>query len=444
MKRLISILLLFCFCAALFGCAKRPAEQGEASVPTEAHPAVTDKADATEAAAVTEAPEITEAPAPTPKTDDKFYVIDRSAQRMNTLASVIFETDDGVYYLATKVDELKDTKYNLIYYSDKEYKSWMPLCGKPNCLHNDSSCNAVLESEIWEIWLYGRHIYYAFENKDADEEAHGVQLWRMKLDGSDHEKVTVIDPENDYDDLPTLRSWSCTFHNRYLFLCGRHITRDEVSGDLSAEFYNFVVDLDDPNAAPRRLNILIDGSYTLDNFALLESRGNDLIALFGDEEGKHYYRCDLETMTGTELCTLPNIIYLTALHLYDGQLWFPAGYELGKIFAVDIETGEVETVASAEPKEMLWYNPWDGYIVGANFGEGTPQGTGIYDMNGNLLEFIEQSEYNAKIMVSFIIGHTVYGHTYTGADYIVINPPDFYLDLDELGTENFGWHKWEP
>ena len=120
-------------------------------------------ADTTEASALaTEAlsPGQTSAPtaAPTAAREDEFLVFDIDGSYATNTSEMIFESRDTVYYMLGGDGR---TEYRM-YFTDKEYRDWMPLCGRPDCLHKNYECNAYLGDDLGGsiIWPYGDHFYF--------------------------------------------------------------------------------------------------------------------------------------------------------------------------------------------------------------------------------------------------------------------------------------------
>ena len=136
----------------------------------------------------------------TPKSDEKFYVFGLSPDKRNSRVGDIFETDDAYYYMCDQAGGAAEggNIQCIIWFSDKAYKDWMPLCFKPECRHRDGKCNALCEGPTKHTFtFYGQHIYYlvTVSTEFFDE----VQLWRMKLDGSEHELMLTPELEHNVD-----------------------------------------------------------------------------------------------------------------------------------------------------------------------------------------------------------------------------------------------------
>ncbi len=104
------------------------------------------------------------------------------------------ETSTGSYYI--------DESY--VYYTDRGNTKYVKLCGKPDCKHNSEDCNAYIGPS--SIGAYKDHIYWW----RFDFTERGLSLYRMDLDGSNHEKVKNIFSSMSF-------SYSGKFHRGYLY-----------------------------------------------------------------------------------------------------------------------------------------------------------------------------------------------------------------------------------
>lgn len=442
MKKLTAILLLLSIVSVLpVGCSTHPAssETFDTALPTET---VIDTA--APSAAETASPAVTEAAAAVPK-DDKFYVVDIDATRSVCLSYTLCETDDAFYY---------KTADGLVLFTGKEYKDWMPLCGKPNCMHSafDEGCNARLECKSSAIWLYGNHLYYASAGSTMfDPSTVSMQLWRMKLDGTDHEQLKVpkltLEGDAEYDGFSSMIS----FHNKYLIL--DHVRVCESEGRVERTCY--LLDLDDPGAGLEELEFKLDGGDETVGVMCMRYGEGDIIYSTDTLEGNNVYRLDLSARTATTLGVLPfDDKSIRLCSLYEGKLYFADGFYEGKIVAIDAKTGEMEIMCSAEPKTELWYYPCGAYVLGAepNYaGSSVPCGTVIYSNTGEVLQRIEFEDYNENIGICCISGYYVFGVISTNdpsqtkiIEYLDTHGPNWYLDLRDIGTGNLAWRKWEP
>lgn len=90
----------------------------------------------------------------------------------------MIETEKGFYTLA----------FDFLYYADKaKMDNWAVVCNKPNCSHDTKDCNAFCE-HAFSIWIHESKLYYV----------NFYAIWRMDLDGKNHEKVRDL-PEVEYN-----------------------------------------------------------------------------------------------------------------------------------------------------------------------------------------------------------------------------------------------------
>ena len=104
-----------------------------------------------------------------------------------------FSQTEGGFLEAPKgyyvVDQSTSGEY-FLYYTDKDKIRWVKLCSRPDCGHNSEDCNAYVGFS-GNIGFYDNHIYYTCMalggNKELQED-----IWRMDLDGGNHEKVKAL------------------------------------------------------------------------------------------------------------------------------------------------------------------------------------------------------------------------------------------------------------
>lgn len=141
-----------------------------------------------------------------PESEQAFYLRDLDSASSSFGMQNIFETEKAVYCVTDRA--LPDgSMTSFMYFSDKEAHEWLPLCGRPDCMHNSESCSAMLEGNVnMKIWLYGSHIYYMLSSSQP-------VLWRMKLDGSGHEKLLAFKLPEDTEFSQYM--WNWYFHGKY-------------------------------------------------------------------------------------------------------------------------------------------------------------------------------------------------------------------------------------
>jgi hypothetical protein len=106
--------------------------------------------------------------------------------------------------------------YSFLYYADYGNTKYVPVCGKPNCPHNNEDCNACLmDLHAGSIAYYDGGIYYVVQTPESQD----YELWRMNADGTDHRKVKDIGSYTSLSD--EYGQWGCgllpIFHGGYLY-----------------------------------------------------------------------------------------------------------------------------------------------------------------------------------------------------------------------------------
>lgn len=94
------------------------------------------------------------------------------------------ETEEGYYFEFS----------GMVYFVDKANGASTILCGKPDCLHTDNSCNAFINARF--LTYYNGKLYYSNSDsvlENGSYEDKGEQLYSMNLDGTSHNAVQAFD-----------------------------------------------------------------------------------------------------------------------------------------------------------------------------------------------------------------------------------------------------------
>lgn len=101
---------------------------------------------------------------------------------------------------------------HFIFFCPRNDTTFRPLCGKPNCLHNDENCNAWFEGS--DFGYYNGALYATAD--PIGFESLMLSVVRIELDGTDHREVAQVDVSE------VMRfGYSCTFHHGKLFIQGQ-------------------------------------------------------------------------------------------------------------------------------------------------------------------------------------------------------------------------------
>ena len=96
--------------------------------------------------------------------------------------SAICSTEDTIFSFTCYAS---DTDH-LLRYTDKATGLTLPLCGKPECTHDNINCNAWVGRQAYGFRLYDGKLMW------VDEEAGMWYLMRMNRDGTEREKLTYL------------------------------------------------------------------------------------------------------------------------------------------------------------------------------------------------------------------------------------------------------------
>lgn len=459
-KRIVALVFVVIMLLLAAGCA---GDHGGQSVPGPT------EASATGSASADPEPDET-APAPSSEpADDKFYVVDlRPDTQINNVGAML-ETDDSLYYLCS---DGYGGNYQ-IWFTDKEYKDWMPLCAKPDCLHKGSGCSAALEGNVQNtFWLYGRHIYYIIRIDNASGIYMGIQLWRMKLDGSDHE--LVLEPELEHSEeflsIPGPNQFIGWQFTRNYAIVRYSVSGTDADGNIAKTVVDsYIIDLSRPEDGAVSLEFTDENGEAVPLTSVAFSKGEKLYALaqehtyipetdsveYGPAEISVY---DLSTMKVIKLCELEIDVSNYLRSEYEGILYFVGCWNTDgcDIYSVDLETGEVQKpfVEGSEP--VFWSRPYKQYIFGfvsgaSDYSAEYECGTYIYGMDGSLLQQIPFGEGVPALNVFMNVGDYAFGMILSGDpafdpsdDAAQKHPPVWYLDMRDFGTDKLRWQKWEP
>lgn len=79
----------------------------------------------------------------------------------------------------------------LVYFIDKNSYKSTPLCSKPNCSHDDSSCNAFY-GELEGICVNDGFVYVTVYDYDAESDTESMELYKLSPDGSEKNRVRTL------------------------------------------------------------------------------------------------------------------------------------------------------------------------------------------------------------------------------------------------------------
>lgn len=231
------------------------------------------------------------------------------------------ETEDTIYF--TKWSMMGSSLNELICFADKATGVTAPLCGRPECDHTGSGCNACVGGMVLGLAVYDGHLYAA--NAKGD-------IWRMNMDGTDHVLVRSIDPGVVF--VGGGSSGQFWFHRG----CAYHLAESTtVSGGVYTQGVKaYAVSLTDPEEEPV---VILREQYP----------GKGMTARFHLAEDSLF------------IC----------VNLWDDPNRTTAGENALRIYRWDIETRSLETVydgAGPISVEDMWAGP-DGLLLAGSRGD---------------------------------------------------------------------------
>ena len=307
-------------------------------------------------------------------------------QASTCFGKALCQTEDTVYSC------IGASGGTLIMYMDKATGISGPLCGKPECLHNSSSCNAYIARWTDGLSVYDGKLYWVDSRST---------IMRMNLDGTDRETVDQLAGGSfaHVKQDPTV-----FFHRGYVYMIGTD--------------HNVVVNGEAKNMASIRAQSL-DGKEsfsilerTLDcrgSFCMAKAVGNDLYIMlyafdYADPQdfGSYYrtvelYRWDSRTRqveflagTQTEPGGKTDIERFSFQPVPGDGIYIEYYYEdhylseepedfSANIYKYSFETGAFEEGVWLDGYALLYYTTE--YVVVRTW-ENT---TALYDYDGNLL-----------------------------------------------------------
>ena len=421
---IVKILQLILICILFQGCSSfsvaKPENTSEPQA-TASAPSVSDTA----------------VPEETPAAAESCYCRDFRYSRMySAWDNSVTETDDTIYLLYD----------NTVYFSDKEYKDWLPLCSKPECTHKGSDCSAHIESNY--ITVYGNYIYYIQSKAKAGSEAASAMLCRMRLDGSAHENVCLL-PEPEFDFTPYRCKWTLIFTNKYL-LVTYDASKDEQWAVSDAASYVF--DLETLQATPSDyFNVPLKGEGSkLYSFGAAGEASDYYLTVFDCETGK------LERIGDMEGAFNSSWMY-GSFDVFDGRFMYyvqDADTEIASLYSMDLSTGENTFIC----KENIHYLKWSAFdytnhlLFGSYFQlwpdykEITRPDWGFYvfDPKLDMIDCFPYSDLAESDIPTPIIQTDGFIFGFTGNASNINKPPVWYIDKNDIGTGNMQWRKWEP
>ena len=252
-------------------------------------------------------------------------------KRIGILRSGITSTQyaispSGIYYLQK---DFSDFSNNYIWYCDHGSDTFVKLCGRADCTHDNADCNAYVY-EGSSLSFYNGYLYVM---SGGLVDLKDCQLIRMNPDGSDH--IKALDFEEYVKGIGG-DMVSCELNTEgYCIFTPKQWVTTQSTDDIPEQREEkpmgyYIYKLDGSMEEPRKIN---PGGW------LLYNCGDVLLmlgTLGGDNENGGYFHWDIETDSKTFLTKHPGVPgYFVKTEAYY--------FKVGNIIRLDYET-QKETV----------------------------------------------------------------------------------------------------
>ena len=101
-------------------------------------------------------------------------------------------SEDGVYSL-NPVDRPNANSQTVLFYTDYGSDSAVRVCSRPDCAHNDESCDAVLQ-DASIITFYNGYLYYSEVSIRSDSD-YRLSLKVIRVDPDGRNRICVMDTQ---------------------------------------------------------------------------------------------------------------------------------------------------------------------------------------------------------------------------------------------------------
>lgn len=219
--------------------------------------------------------------------------------------NMIFETSTGIYFQNNVDYSNKIGLLSMIEYAESPLGPWIPLCGKPECLHNSENCNAYVGDHM--MGMYNNRIYYSytyFDNDSVTKEG----IFSMALDGTDHRSELSLSDDFFVGDLH-----SVSFSNGYVYYT------DRSSSDDAVRFFR--VNVDEETATADNIEYVVAEDYYFTGYVdSVPFDGGLLITTVDNDDTRsfkyfvYYFDTDELLTPFEEIGAVPN--YFTDKYIY--------------------------------------------------------------------------------------------------------------------------------
>lgn len=247
------------------------------------------------------------------------YENNRTANTDRMSRGMVLESSTGVYYL-----NLFDYNVSLIEYFESAAGPRIILCGKPECHHNTTSCNAYVDSEL--LGMYNDRLYYSGS-------MGGSKICSMALDGSNHRTDIFVPDEY----IKHGSGVSTQMDSGYIYCTDNSFEEDKASF--------FRISLEDQS-----VEYVVSEDFSISGYLDCYPYGDTLYILTVETvDGKRVDTYYAYSFTDKELVNLSKITEGTLIACTNTTLYTSTGHD---VWAHDIATGESTLLFEIDSTKM--------------------------------------------------------------------------------------------
>ncbi len=322
-----------------------------------------------------------------PVTSEENYLADEHFDTEEPLEQYDVETQYA--YTGMDMCETEDAYYGrdllseFYMYWDKQSGVSGKLCGKPECAHEDASCNAYVGPSDSGLTVYEGYLYWTGVDR-SNFSGTDRYLWRMNLDGTQQEKMQKLEEkEVNRDSLVQI-------HRGYIYTAGIYTT---VEDGVSQEGIRIIAE---PIGVETEPVVVMDETYMdVMLYYTMRVTGNHIYVLVEKtplvDEGTYQlklYRWDSKTRQMENLLDLEKSDFSIADMQIgeDGTVYFAGKSEgVPGVYRYDFQTESLETVFQWEEESDAWTRLTKTHVIALYHENGNPRSIQVRTLDGEIV-----------------------------------------------------------
>ena len=339
---------------------------------------------------------------------------------------IMAESPETIYYI--------NPETNQIYALDKENDTSILLCGKPDCLHEDNTCNGHIFFYNYCMSYYDGHLYGITTESalgEGDSVSRVLTLTQLSLDGVQRKPIWKIEWDREVFWGNYLHS-STIHRGKFYFLLF-----NTESGDTSNVLESMVVSYD---LKSKKIEYLHRVEGKIRDIMFI---GNGMF--YFDVYDNNFYRYDLSTGEVTEYLDCSSVIYAGDRLLFNHknketqENWLSVTDLEGQNEERYLDLGKGAGFSVQVDGEYLFIEELR-YLLLSN--EDFEEGINVYNVKTK--EFLTKLEYDDSIPIFEGPAMFVSGGKRYLFPLMSENPHEFYyFDTTTIGTPDFQWYEVE-